>query len=212
MKISLTFDNGPDPAVTPGVLDVLKAEAAPATFFVVGKLVAQPGGVELMRRARDEGHAIGNHTYSHGKPFGLLGDDAAAIAEIDKAEAVLGELNPRRLFRPTVAGGALDHRAMTPATYDHLVAGGYSCVLWNNVPRDWAEVDTWPEIALAEAGRSDWSVMIIHDIPTGAMNHLGRFLKLAKNAGAEFSLEFPDACTPIRDGRAVWPMDHLMTH
>jgi peptidoglycan/xylan/chitin deacetylase (PgdA/CDA1 family) len=210
VKVSLTFDNGPDPEVTPAVLDALAAAQVPATFFAVGRLLT-PETLPLLRRARAEGHAVGNHTFHHAKPFGVLEPPLDPVAEIERTQDLLGDLAPERLFRPTAGGEAPDARLMTPAAYDHLQAGGYSCVLWNNVPRDWANTEGWPEVALAQAAGSDWSVLVIHDIPTGAMAQLPRFLAAAREAGAQFVRGFPDACTPIRDGQAVWPMDHLMT-
>jgi cellulose synthase/poly-beta-1,6-N-acetylglucosamine synthase-like glycosyltransferase/peptidoglycan/xylan/chitin deacetylase (PgdA/CDA1 family)/spore germination protein YaaH len=62
-EVALTFDDGPDPVNTPRILDILKRENAPATFFLIG-LQAQkfPG---LAKRIYDEGHTIGNHTFSH---------------------------------------------------------------------------------------------------------------------------------------------------
>jgi len=61
--IALTFDDGPDPAVTRALLDVLSREHVPATFFVVGRnAVRDP---ELVRRMVREGHAVGGHTLSH---------------------------------------------------------------------------------------------------------------------------------------------------
>lgn len=59
----LTFDDGPNPAITPKVLDILKEENVKATFFVIGKLVdSHP---EIVKRAYEEGHYIANHGYSH---------------------------------------------------------------------------------------------------------------------------------------------------
>ncbi|HEX6420357.1 MAG TPA: bifunctional polysaccharide deacetylase/glycosyltransferase family 2 protein [Acidimicrobiales bacterium] len=61
--ISLTFDDGPDPVWTPKILDVLHRHGVPATFFVTGEQsVRHP---EIVDRLVDEGHAIGNHTFSH---------------------------------------------------------------------------------------------------------------------------------------------------
>ena len=62
-EVAITFDDGPDPSNTPRILDILKKENAPATFFLIG-LQAQkfPG---LAKRIYQEGHAIGNHTFSH---------------------------------------------------------------------------------------------------------------------------------------------------
>jgi len=61
--IALTFDDGPDPRWTPRILDILKQENVPATFFVIGKNgQAYP---DLVRRMVDDGHEIGNHTFTH---------------------------------------------------------------------------------------------------------------------------------------------------
>ena len=61
--IALTFDDGPDPRWTPRILDVLKQENVPATFFVIGKNgQAYP---DLLRRMVNEGHEVGNHTFTH---------------------------------------------------------------------------------------------------------------------------------------------------
>jgi cellulose synthase/poly-beta-1,6-N-acetylglucosamine synthase-like glycosyltransferase/peptidoglycan/xylan/chitin deacetylase (PgdA/CDA1 family) len=61
--IALTFDDGPDPAWTPRVLDVLAKHHVPATFFVIGSEVARHP--ELARRIAAEGHEIGAHTFTH---------------------------------------------------------------------------------------------------------------------------------------------------
>jgi peptidoglycan/xylan/chitin deacetylase (PgdA/CDA1 family) len=209
MKISLTFDNGPHPDVTPRVLDDLAAAGTPATFFAVGRQL-DPDTLPLLRRAREEGHRIGNHTFHHAAPFGVLEPPLEAIDEIERTQALLGDLGAERLFRPTAGGEVPDRRLMTPAAHRHLVDGGYSCILWNNVPRDWANIDGWPQVALGQAAGQDWSVLVIHDIATGAMSHLSRFLEMAADQGAQFVSDFPDNCVPIRAGEPLWPMDHLM--
>ena len=61
--VYLTFDDGPDPEVTPWVLDQLKANNAKATFFCVGENVDKHP--DVYRRILAEGHAVGNHTYNH---------------------------------------------------------------------------------------------------------------------------------------------------
>jgi peptidoglycan/xylan/chitin deacetylase (PgdA/CDA1 family) len=61
--VYLTFDDGPSPALTPKILDVLKRHGAKATFFVTGGNIA--GNEAILRRARDEGHIIANHQWQH---------------------------------------------------------------------------------------------------------------------------------------------------
>lgn len=72
--VALTFDDGPDPAVTPIVLDILKAHHVKATFFMMGENAeASP---ELLKRIAAEGHAIGNHGYWNGSLAKLSYSDA----------------------------------------------------------------------------------------------------------------------------------------
>ncbi len=69
-KIALTFDDGPDPLATPALLDLLRRENVPATFFCIGRNVeAHP---ELAARIVAEGHLIANHFFTHGWWTGLL--------------------------------------------------------------------------------------------------------------------------------------------
>src|SRR5207237_904050 len=62
-KAALTFDDGPDPSHTPRVLDVLGAHGITATFFLIGERAAREPA--LARRIAEEGHDLGNHTWSH---------------------------------------------------------------------------------------------------------------------------------------------------
>jgi len=62
-KIVLTFDDGPDPEFTPRILDILKREKVPASFFVVGSMAEK--NIPILKRIYDEGYEIGNHTFFH---------------------------------------------------------------------------------------------------------------------------------------------------
>ncbi|MFI5098274.1 MAG: glycosyltransferase [Candidatus Acidiferrales bacterium] len=62
-KIVISFDDGPDRRWTPGILDILKEKHAPAVFFVVGEAANQ--APDLLKREYNEGHEIGNHTFTH---------------------------------------------------------------------------------------------------------------------------------------------------
>jgi len=96
--VALTFDDGPDPAWTPAILDVLKRHGVKATFFMIGEqVVAYP---ELARRVYAEGHEIGNHSYTHPN-MAHVGEDRVRLelATTQRAfEAVLGR--SALLFRP----------------------------------------------------------------------------------------------------------------
>ena len=70
--VTLTFDNGPDPEVTPRVLDTLRHHGIKSTFFVGGQRLAEAR--PATERAQAEEHWIGNHTWSHSIPFRDRGD------------------------------------------------------------------------------------------------------------------------------------------
>ena len=208
MRCTLSFDNGPHPDVTPTVLDVLRAHAAPALFFVCGRNLERPGGLALVRRARDAGHRIGNHTYSHSVEFGKSDDPSAPETEIGRTQALLGELGePERLFRPAGGGGVLGPNLLSDAAVRYLRDGAYTCVLWNSVPRDWEDPTGWVDRALEAVRARDWTLVVLHDLPTGAMAALPSFLERLKEEKVELTADLPPDCVPILRGKLKLPLD-----
>ena len=198
--VTLTFDNGPHPRVTPFVLDVLRDRRLTANFFVVGDRLRRPEGRAASERAFAEGHRIGGHTMTHSVPIGLL-DSEETVREIDGTDQLMTDLrHPDRLWRPYGKGGVIDDSIVGPIGARLLVEGQYTCVLWTSVPLDWIEPDAWVERALADIETTAWSVVVLHDLPTGAMDHLPRFLDELHARGVEVRADTPDACTPIRRG------------
>src|SRR5436309_2423939 len=86
-KSHLTFDNGPDLKTTPYVLDCLAKHTLKCTFFVVGQKVCDTTRA-IVQRATNEGHLIGNHTFTHTVPLGEL-DARTALEEFERTEDVL---------------------------------------------------------------------------------------------------------------------------
>jgi peptidoglycan/xylan/chitin deacetylase (PgdA/CDA1 family) len=206
-KVTLSFDNGPELLVTPGVLDCLAKYNLKATFFVLGRKVSDPACARIAQRARDEGHLIGNHTFSHTVPLGDLNREAA-LAEFQQTEDALAFLDqPERLFRPYGGKGSLGPHLLHPAVVERLRARRYTCVLWNSVPGDFRDPDGWVARALADFRSRAWSLVVLHDLPTGAMAHLDGFLRQLTDDGAEVTREFPPECTPMVDGTIVLPID-----
>jgi peptidoglycan/xylan/chitin deacetylase (PgdA/CDA1 family) len=210
--LTLTFDNGPEPETTPFVLDVLARRSIRTTFFVVGNKLSTSQGRELARRSYEEGHWIGNHTWTHSLPLGLLEDPCAIGQEIRETQKAIGVLAHRhRFFRPFGQGGNLDERLLNPLVVDVLSAERMSCVLWNAIPGDWKEPAGWVDRALAQCRAQAWTVMVLHDLPTGAMRNLERFLDVAAELGVRFRQDFAPECVPILDGRIVRPIDHILS-
>jgi peptidoglycan/xylan/chitin deacetylase (PgdA/CDA1 family) len=206
--LTLTFDNGPEPGVTPRVLDALRERGIKATFFVIGEKLVDGERRKLAARAHDEGHWIGNHTFTHSVPLGQQHDAATAEKEIGRTQAAIGDLaHTERWFRPFGGGGNLDARLLKPSVVDYLTRNGHSCVLWNAIPRDWADPGGWAERALAQCSSQPWSLMVLHDLPSGAMDHLESFIDRAGQAGARFRQDFPPDCVPILSGDIVRPIE-----
>ncbi len=97
--VCLTFDDGPDPEVTPRVLERLSRAGASASFFLIGERAERHPG--LVAEIASQGHSIENHTYTHAWSFALSGPRRME-REIDRAQAALAHLTGRapRYFRP----------------------------------------------------------------------------------------------------------------
>ncbi|MDY7095788.1 MAG: polysaccharide deacetylase family protein [Acidobacteriota bacterium] len=90
--VALTFDDGPDPEVTPRVLDLLAQRGLQATFFVIGELAQRHP--EILRRMVAEGHRVENHTWCHPNTFGFYGLHRLG-REIDRTQEVVAKITGR---------------------------------------------------------------------------------------------------------------------
>lgn len=207
-KVTLTFDNGPTVDTTPFVLKELSRRGLNAYFcLVAGQLLKGKEQVDIARQTQTDGHVLVNHSLTHAV---ALGDDPTAghaEREIAQAHAILSEKLPDwepRWFRPFGRGGELGRHLLSQPCMPHFRDLGYSVLLWNSVPRDWEDSEGWVGTALDQLKELDDGVIVLHDLPTGAMNHLGCFLDELLQRH-ETTLEVPEECVPVRDGHLVWP-------
>jgi peptidoglycan/xylan/chitin deacetylase (PgdA/CDA1 family) len=210
-RVTLTFDNGPTPGVTDQVLDILAERSLRAIFFVVANRVEGDAAARaLLTRMIGDCHQVGNHSLTHGRPLGELREQET-IAEIATARDVLREFTGENfLFRPWGTEGQLDRRCLNRSAVNYLVSGKHTCVLWNSVPRDWADPGGWVARALSDIRAREHTVVVIHDVPSGAMDALPRFLDELHRKEVAVTAELPAECVPIVDGRIISPVDHLM--
>lgn len=122
-SVFLTFDDGPDPEVTPWVLDTLARYDIPATFFMVGENVARYPDLAADVIAR--GHSVGNHTMHHAR--GLFMSAADYMADVDEAAALINS----PLFRPP-------HGLLRPSQLRALRASGRRVIMYDLVTRDYS--------------------------------------------------------------------------
>ncbi len=158
--LALTYDDGPNKRWTPELLELLDRDGIKATFFVVGKYVEERP--DLVRRARDEGHALGNHTYSHAAL--LFISDEKIASELDRCAAAVtaagcefSQVPAGKLCRPP-------YGRRRPGTLRVLHEKGYAPVLWSVTCWDWSKRVTTEKIMRhATKGTHGGDVILLHD-------------------------------------------------
>lgn len=153
--IALTFDDGPDEVFTPQVLDILKKNDVKATFFLVGENLKQ--NKEIVKRQFEEGHEIGNHTYTHIN-VAKSGYDKV-YEEITKTQEEIKEITgvEPKLFRPP-------YRAMSRNMCDIIKNKNMNIILWSNLdPRDWSNPGVYSIVNTIESKVGNGNIILLHD-------------------------------------------------
>jgi peptidoglycan-N-acetylglucosamine deacetylase len=129
-KLALTFDDGPNPAITPKLLDLLDRYNARATFFVIGRYVRECP--ELVKETVARGHSVGNHTETHPNLFWCTATQIRIELRLcqDAIRNVLGA--PPKWFRPPFG---MRNPWVIPAAREL----GYRTFMWTLLPGDWQE-------------------------------------------------------------------------
>lgn len=177
--ICLTFDDGPHPVHTPHYLDLLAARQVRATFFVIGENAARHP--DLVRRMVADGHAVGNHSYSHPRREDL---SARAMAQdIRRGADVIRDICgvAPTLYRPP--RGVLAARDLW-----HLGWSGHTVVLWNQDPKDFSRQDSrevvdWFRARPPESG----DVVLLHDVHPFSLAALPELISSARQRNLAFS-------------------------
>jgi peptidoglycan/xylan/chitin deacetylase (PgdA/CDA1 family) len=154
-EVALTFDDGPDPRVTPAVLDILDRHGAKATFFCVGRAAA--AHPDLTREVLARGHDVENHSESHPNSFAFL-FPAALTRQVRRAQATLLRVTGRR---PRYFRAPMGFR--NPFLDPVLVASGLRLVSWSRRGYDTAVGD--PDAVLRSLTRrlTAGEVLLLHD-------------------------------------------------
>lgn len=152
--VAITFDDGPNPAYTPKILDILKEKKVKATFFVVGKYVKKYP--EVAGRIVTEGHDIANHTYSHRDM--VPANRRIVLEQLRKTDQIIQEVTGARtrLFRPP-------RGIYSNAVRRLLVEEGYQIILWSVSTLDWWGVSPKKILRRVKRYIKSGGIILFHD-------------------------------------------------
>lgn len=183
--ICLTFDDGPNPEITPQILDVLAEYHIPATFFLVGYRAER--SPELVKKILDHGHEIGVHTYDHFHAYSMFA--YKSISTIRRGIRILENITGKSMvwFRPP--WGALNFFELTAVRQFNL-----RIVLWTANAMDW-DIKTTPLQIVERLKRKlqPGCIIVIHDAggdpgaPRHTLEALPQFIEQAQAEGYHFA-------------------------
>lgn len=174
-EIAISFDDGPATSYTPEILQLLKQENINATFFCIGNRIA--GNEHILQQIKEEGHIIGNHSYSHHFWFDMF--PAKKMLEDlrqmdDEMERVTG-LRPK-LFRPP-------YGVTNPNLKKAIISGNYTPVGWSVRSMDTVIKDEKKLLIKINASIKPGAVFLFHDTSKTTLEALPAFIKEVKNKG-----------------------------
>lgn len=200
--VFLTFDDGPSITVTPEILDVLKEQDVKATFFLIGKIVeADEKSKQLVKRAFEEGNALGNHTYTHNLKKIFPGNKINVetymneVNETNEAiTRIVGQGFRTRVLR--VPGGYMSRKYYNDPNLDafsaRLKENNMYDIDWNAYDQDSEgkkkTADELVEITKTSIGNKEKVVILMHDTygKEQTAKALPRIIKYLKEQGYEF--------------------------
>ena len=151
-RIAITFDDGPHRLYTPKLLDGLKERGIHATFFLVGENIGS--NEALVKRMAEEGHLIGNHTFSHVQLTKMKKEDACREVQQTNERICAGTGAPVLYIRPPYGSWNDELQAEIPMTV----------TLWNLDSEDWKSQNTGKIVELVESEAEEGSIILLHDI------------------------------------------------
>ena len=203
-QVALTFDDGPNRKHTPQILDILKQYNVKGTFFVLGEQVKENPAV--LRRVIEEGHEIGNHTFSHPQLKRLSDEDVRRelVSTQDEIRKVLGRAPA--LLRPPYGA----YRDASLSLFKEL---GLHVILWSVDTNDWRRKGDVVVRTVSRDARNG-SIILFHDNKTETVRVLPQIIEELRGRGFRLvtvsemtGLPAYDSATPVvqsgsRDGRS----------
>ncbi len=191
-QVLLSFDDGPDPIYTPQILDILKKEKVPAVFFIVG--MQAEANLPLLKRIYQEGHEIGNHTFTH--PNMAEVSEERADNEIETTRLLIEAITGRStvLFRAPFNADAEPSSEVELRPVELSRNENYYTVGESIDPNDWEKgvnADTVYERTIRQyEANPEKGVILFHDAGgnrQATVDALPRIIHYFKNKGIAFT-------------------------
>ncbi|MBO3097084.1 polysaccharide deacetylase family protein [Gelidibacter pelagius] len=190
--IYLTFDDGPTPEITHWTLNTLKEYNAKGTFFCIGNNIKKHP--EIFCNILKDGHAIGNHTYSH--PKGWATNSDVYVDQVKKTQDIIdyqiqnfkiqnpnSKSETQKLFRPP-------YGQITPKQGKRLLSSGYKIIMWDILAFDWKDSISVEQCAKNVVSKArPGSIVVFHDSVKASRNMmfaLPKILHYFNEAGFKF--------------------------
>ena len=171
-RVAISFDDGPSSELTPKVLDILKRYGVHATFYIMGKHV--PGNEDIIKQIVEQGHQVGNHSYSH--PLLTTLTPEGVHQQVADTQKLIGDatggIRPTTL-RPPYGG------------YNRMVAeqAGIAILNWSVDTLDWKSRNVNSILQEVREGTYNGSIILMHDIHPETVEALPGLLDFLKQEG-----------------------------
>lgn len=177
-KIALTFDDGPAGDFTPEVLEVLKKYNVKAAFFCIGNRIHS--NQEIIHSMAEEGHIIGNHSYSHHYLFDFFTKEKM-LRDLSKMDEALKNAQGKKplFFRPP-------YGVTTPAMKSVMKLGNYTAIGWNIRSLDTVIKNEEKLFKRVSSSLKPGAIILFHDTSKTTINILPRFIEYSISKGYTF--------------------------
>ena len=174
--VALTFDDGPNASSTPILLDGLKERKVRATFFLIGENVEKGENEKIVKRMYEDGHLIGNHTYTHCNLSKL--ETGEAKKELEQTDTVIEKITGKQPAFARAPYGEL------PVDSEQDLSRMY--IGWTVDPLDWMTEDAGAVVKTVVEEINPGDVILLHDCYPSSVQAAIRIVDLLQGKGYEF--------------------------
>ena len=174
--VALTFDDGPNASSTPILLDGLKERKVRATFFLIGENVEKGENEKIVKRMYEEGHLIGNHTYTHCNLSKL--ETGEAKKELEQTDTVIEKITGKQPAFARAPYGEL------PVDSEQDLSRMY--IGWTVDPLDWMTEDAGSVVKTVVEEINPGDIILLHDCYSSSVQAAIRIVDLLQGKGYEF--------------------------